>query len=384
MTRPRSELRKIVHFIPVLIALVGFGCTQEDSLSPVAGRPAARPDTSSALPVLPVTTAPVVRGSIAQHVSAPGSLMARRESRIGTEVRGRIRTIFVEDGDRVDAGEKLFQIDPAPYEVNLRQAEAGLDLARAERRQIEADLERLGQLHRREIVARDELAHGKTKVAVAKARERQALEGVAMARHNLEQTLVTAPYAGSIAARLVDEGTTALVQPQTTVVVLQETAWLEAEANIPESQLSVVRVGDPAKVYVQGLAQAIETTITAVGDTIDPSTRTYRVRMLIDNADHRLKAGIFARIEITPQAKTDVVLVPREAIRSEGGQTRVLVVREGRARPVRVELGLVDEFRAEVLSGLTVDNAVIVGEAAREIAPGMLVRVVPNRAEPAS
>jgi RND family efflux transporter MFP subunit len=323
-------------------------------------------------------------GSIAQRVSAPGSLMARRESQIGTEVRGRIQQIFVQDGDRVEAGAQLFQIDPAPYQVNLRQAEAGLDLARAERKQLESDQGRVRKLHNREIVAGETLAHSKTNVAVAKARERQAEEVVALARHNLDQTLVTAPYGGSIAARLVDEGTTALVQPQTTVVVLQETAKLEAEAHIPESQLSIVREGDPARVFVQGLAQPIETTVASVGDTIDPATRTYHVRMLVDNADHRLKAGVFARIEITPAPKTDILLVPREAVRSEDGQTRVLVVRDGRAVPVRVELGMVDETRAEVLSGLTVDQAIIVGEAARETPPGMAVRVLPKKLEPAS
>jgi RND family efflux transporter MFP subunit len=377
-------LRNFDRLILMSTLLVSLGCGQADPAAPVSGRPAGDPGATSLQPILSVTTAPVERGSIAQRVSAPGSLMARRESRIGTEVRGRIQTIFVQDGDRVEAGAELFQIDPAPYQVNLRQAEAGLDLARAERKQIEADLARLSQLHRRDIVAGDELARMKTQVAVAKARERQAIESVALARHNLDQTLVVAPYGGSIAARLVDEGTTALVQPQTTVVVLQETTQLEAEANIPESQLSVVRVGDSARIHVQGLGQAIETTVATVGDTIDPTTRTYHVRMLIDNADHRLKAGVFAHIEITPEAKTGILLVPREAVRSEDGQTRVLVVRDGRAVPVRVELGIVDESRAEVLSGLTLDDAVIVGAAAREIAPGMRVQVVAKPAEPAT
>lgn len=368
----------------VIIVPIWLGCGSEEELLQVSARPAESSPAPTGTPVMPVRTAPVALGSIAQRVSAPGSLLARRESRIGAEVRGRIQEIYVQDGDRVEAGAKLFQIDPAPYEVNLRQAEAGLDLARAERKQLETDQGRVSKLHNREIVAGDALSRSKTNVAVAKARERQAKESVALARHNLEQTLVTAPYGGSIAARIVDEGTTALVQPQTIVVVLQETSQLEAEANIPESQLSVVREGDPVQVWVQGLAEPIETTVDAVGDTIDPTTRTYRVRMLIDNADHRLKAGVFARIEITPAPKTDVVLVPREAVRSEDGQTRVLVARDGRAVPVPVELGMVDEARAEVLSGLAVDQEVIVGEAAREVAPGMAVRVLPKKLEPSS
>jgi RND family efflux transporter MFP subunit len=331
-----------------------------------------------------VSTARVRRGSILERVSAPGSLRARRESRIGAEVSGRIQQVFVNDGDRVEAGAPLFQIDRGPYEMALRQASAVLDVARAERAQIEADLERGNALRRSDIVAAEQLERMRTQVAVAKAHERQASEGVALARHHLEQTLVRAPFGGSVAQRLVDEGTTALVQPQTIVVVLQETDVLEAEANIPESQLSVVRVGDDALVHVEGLPQPIQTEVSAVSDTIDPQARTYRVQMIVPNPEHALKAGIFARIDILPKAKRDALLVPRAAVRSEDGGTRVLIVRDGRAQAVPVQLGVVSENDAEVLAGLSADSDVIVGAAAREIAPGMAVRVVAAPASPAS
>jgi RND family efflux transporter MFP subunit len=334
--------------------------------------------------VVEVTTTRVARGTIQPRISAPGSLLARRASRIGAEVRGRIQAVFVEEGDRVEEGDPLFQIDRAPFEVALRQAGAGLDLARAERRQIAADLGRMGELHKQAIVAADELDRMRTNVAVAKARERQAAESVALARHNLEQTLVTAPFSGSIAARLVDEGTTALVQPQTIVVVLQETAELEAEAHIPESQRAVVQVGDLAQIHVEGLAEPIETEVSSVGDTIDPATRTYHVHMRVSNADHRLKAGVFARVDILPRVLRDVVLVPRESVRSEDGRTRVLIVSDGRAVAVPVRLGIVAEKHVEVLDGLDVDSEVIIGESAREIAPGMRVRVVASEPSPAS
>jgi len=334
--------------------------------------------------VVEVNTVRVRRGSILERVSAPGSLRARRESRIGAEVSGRIERVFVDDGDRVEAGAPLFQIDRGPYEMALRQASAGLDLARAERAQIQADLERGNALRRSDIVAAEQLERLRTQVAVAKARERQAAESVALARHRLEQTLVPAPFGGSVAQRLADEGTTALVQPQTIVIVLQETAVLEAEANIPESQRSLVQIGDTAFVHVERLPQPIQTEVSAVSDTIDPQARTYRVQMLVPNPEHALKAGIFARIDIVPKEKRDALLVPRAAVRSEDGGTRVLVVRDGRAEAVAVQVGVVSESEAEVLAGLDVDSDVIVGAAAREIAPGMPVRVVGAAGSPAS
>jgi RND family efflux transporter MFP subunit len=178
-----------------------------------------------------------------------------------------------------------------------------------------------------------------------------------------------------VAARLADEGTTALVQPQTIVLVLQESGALEARAALPESQLARVRVGDPAELRVEGLPAPIPTRVSAVGDAIDPTTRTYVVRMPVANEDHALKAGVFALVEIAPQAKADALVVPREAIRSEEGRTRVFTIEDGRATPRLVSVGVVSASDAEILDGLEDGAPVIVGREAREIAPGMRVRV---------
>jgi len=184
-----------------------------------------------------------------------------------------------------------------------------------------------------------------------------------------------APYASSVVARLVDEGTTALVQPQTIVLVLQESGELEARATIPESRLSLVRVGDPALIHIEGIAAPIQTEVQSVSDAIDPATRTYTVRMRVANEDHALKAGVFALIEILPQSKRDVLTIPRSAIRSEDGRSRVFIVRDGVATPVGVTLGVITEDQVEILDGLRVDTPVIVDGAAGQLAPGMRVRV---------
>ena len=312
-------------------------------------------------------------GVIQQPVEAPGSIVARRESKIGTEVAGRILHVYVFEGDRVKEGDPLFQVDPKTYEVALRQAQAGLDVARAQRAQLQSDLARGQRLRKQDVLTPEAIERLTTSLAVAEAQERAAEAAVALAQRNLDLTLVRAPYPGSVAARLADEGTTALVQPQTIVIVLQETEELEAQATIPESQLSLIRVGDRALVHVEGLVDPIETQVSAVSDTIDPATRTYLVKARVPNADYKLKAGVFAHVEILPRPKPAVLLIPRQAIRTEDGRTRVLVVRDGKAMPVPVELGIVNESDAEVLHGLAEGEAVIAGEAARTIAPGMAV-----------
>lgn len=356
------------------------------ALAACSGEPArtgAPPPTAAEDTGTEVTTAVVRRGEIATRVIAPGSLHPKRESKIGTEVTGRIERVLVSVGDRVETGAPLFQIDRTNYAAALAQAEAGVAVARAQRVQHEADTSRARTMHGKGVLSEQQLDRLATALAVARAQEEQAEQAVAVARRNLERTTVRAPYAGSIAERLADEGTTALTQPQTIVLVLQETDVLEARVAIPETQLSLVRSGDRAALYVQGFAEPVETTVFAVSDSIDPATRTYLVRMDVPNADHRLKAGVFARVEISPKARSGVVVVPIDAVRSEDGETRVYVVQSGLAVPVPVRIGITSEGSAEILSGVEEGAEVIVGESARTIAPGMRVRTKPAQGAPA-
>lgn len=361
-----SALLLPIALSPIALPLAGCSDAEPGRAAAVAA-PAAYPRTE-------VATAVVRRGEISQRITAPGSLQALRSSPIGAEVRGTILEVLVSDGDRVAAGDPLFQIDPEPYEVALQQARAGLDLARAERRQTAADLARARALLGKDVVSRQEVDRIETGLAVARAREKQAVQAVALAELNLRRTRVQAPYPATVAERRADEGTTALAQPQTIVVVLQEVHELEGRATIPEAHLARISVGDRARVRVAGLPEPLETTVSAVGDVVDPATRTYEVKMRVPNPDYRLKAGVFAEVEILPAPKPDVLLVPREALRTEDGRTRVLVVREGRAEARTLALGLVADDVAEVVSGLEAGEEVVVGEAAQTLAPGMEVR----------
>ncbi len=323
------------------------------SCSSSGPREASAPGEVGAAPELEVATTSVRRGTIEHSMSAPATLEARRESRIGPEVQGTLLHVFVDEGD----------------------------LAGAQRRQVEADLARARALRSRGIVAAQDIEKLETAAAVARASERQAAEALALARHRLKQTLMRAPYSGSVAARLADGGTTALVQPQTIVLVLQENSVLEARAAIPESQLFLVRPGDPARIRLEGLATPIETAVAAVGDAIDPATRTYSVRMRVANPDRTLKAGVFAQVEIEPGALRDVLLVPRDALRSEDGGSRVYTVEGGVVTSVPVTLGAISEQAVEILEGPAVGTPVIVGAAAAQVAPGMHVRAL-EREEP--
>ncbi len=363
----RREVERLCRAAVVATAAVACGAPGVTN----APAPVAAPD-----PAVEVATAPVQHGAIQPRLTASGSLVSRRQSEIGAEAQGRIERVFVDVGDRVEAGAPLFQIDPASYEAYLAQAQAGADLAKAERGQVEADLERALALRKQDVMAEQQLEKLRTGLEVARAHERQAAQAVELARLNLSRTLVRAPYAASVAQRLADEGTTARTAPQTVVLVLQEASLLEARVAIPESQLHLVQPGDPATLRVQGLPDPIGAHVSSVSDAVDPATRTYLVKIDVPNPDHRLKSGVFVHVEIAPRLAENVLLVPREAVRSEDGESRVYVVRDGRAVPVPVRIGLVSESAAEIVSGVGLGDEVIVGESLSSLAAGQRVRVV--------
>ena len=329
-----------------------------------------------------VETAVARRGTVLPRLQAPGSILARRTSEIGAEVTGRIDRILVDVGDRVETGDLLLEIERSTFEAAVRQAEAALELARAERRQTESDLERARELRQKAVLSEQGLEQIETQFAVARAREQQAEAALVIAQENLARTRVVAPYAGTVARRLADEGTTARTMPQTIVIELQETGDLEAVAALPESVHARVHVGDRALLTVAGLPDPVETRVMSVADTIDSMTRTFLVRMRVPNPDHRLKAGVFARVEILSDSQVDTLLIPRDAVRSEAGRTSVLVVRDGEALEVPVRLGIVSEDAIEVLSGIDEGEEVIVGEEARGLAPGISVSPRPATGRP--
>jgi RND family efflux transporter MFP subunit len=357
--------------VACLLLIVTGSAACRGSSSPPAGQAAA----AVGEPVMTVEAVRVTRGEITQRIFAPGSLAAQRSSQIGAEVRGRILEVYVSEGDRVESGDPLFALDARTYEMALREAQAALDVGHAERQQLESDLSRARALGRQDVVAKQEVERLTTKLEVAKARERQATEAVALAQHNLDQTIVRAPFAGSVAARLADEGTTALTQPQTIILILQETAHLEARAAIPESEMARVHTGDRALIRLEGITDPVEGLVGAVSDTIDETTRTYLVKIPVENPDYQLKAGVFAHVEILPAGKNDALLVPRDSIRTEEGRSRLLIVRDGRAEAVDVEVGMVSDDSAEILRGVMEGDEVITGDSARTIAPGLRVRV---------
>jgi RND family efflux transporter MFP subunit len=254
----------------------------------------------------------------------------------------------------------------------LAEAEAGLALARAESLNAQEEAARLRLLLQQNAASQQRYEQLRTRAEVARAQVAQGEARVAKARRDLAQTEVSAPYAASVVERRAHEGAMA---GQGAILVLQESSALEAILNVPEATPVAVRVGDPVRLFIEGLADPVETKIERVSGRVDPGTRTYEVRGSVSDASGLLKAGSYARAELSAMRSEPRPVVHRSALLMRDGRTFVLRVEDGVVRHAPVRVGIADGERVEVLGGLALGELVVRGEAVTRLADGARVEV---------
>jgi RND family efflux transporter MFP subunit len=371
----------------LLLALL-LGCGGADDPGAESTEVASAPPEAAAPASEGIEVQRVESAALRAVIAASGTIEARRITEISSEVPGRIVEVLVDVGDTVAAGAPLFRLDPGPYRMALAEAEAGLALARAQSANAEEEAARLRLLLAQNAASQQRYDQLRTQAEVARAQLAQGEARLAKARRDLAQTEVLAPYAGSVVERRAHEGAMA---GQTPILVLQESGALEAILNVPEATPVPVRVGDAVRLFVEGLADPVEAKIERVSGRVDPGTRTYEVRGSVVDPSGVVKAGSYARAELTAERAEPRPVVHRSALLTRDGRTFALRVEDGVVRYVPVRVGIVDGERAEVLAGLAEGELVVRGEATTRLADGAKVEVradgaaaVTAREEPAS
>ena len=361
---------------PVLLAGLalglGLGCSsaeRDETLGPVSA-PTPTEGAQGVAPVEEIEIERVQSLALQARVAASGTIEARRLTHVGAEVRGRIVRVLVDVGDDVEAGAPLFQIDPVPFRMAVAEARAALALASAESANADAEARRMQRLVEQAVASKQRWDQQRTLAEVARARAAAAQARLDRARRDLERTEVRSPYAASVVERRADEGTVVGVEP---ILVIQERGALQAILDVPEATPVPVRVGDAARLFVEGLAGPIEVTIDRVAGRVDPQTRTYEVRADVADPDGLLKAGSYARAELFPTRSKPMAVVAATSVLNRDGRSYVLRVEDGVVHHVPVRVGIQVDERAEILSGVSPGEWVVSGEAVVRLANGTRV-----------
>ena len=368
MNSPKRSLTPVLVLVvaAVVVALALWGMFTSDSAVKAREREArlqAADETASgaAAPTLQVAVVIARREPAADVVELAGVLEPLRRTWVAAELAGSIIDVPVAEHSPVKAGDVLASLDPALPRAELVRAEAAHRLAQNDRKRQE----NLGQ---RSVASASELDR-------AIAEERRAFAAVLEARTRVSYTRIKAPFDGLVNALELDPG--AYVQPGTPVAEVLDVSRVEVSVPLSDRQVGAISVGDPAKVRIDALGNAVVTgSVARVGRAPQAGTQRYPVVVALDNTDGKLLPGMLAHVELGVGNEPSIRIPTRAVVREfeldyvfvlEGADT----VRRARVatRPVPFRPDLV-----EVQSGLEADARVIVS-AVSQLHDGMRVIV---------
>jgi membrane fusion protein (multidrug efflux system) len=335
-------------------------------------------------------------GSVPDRREYVGNVRAVVEVDLRARVRGYLTEALFQDGQRVEAGDVLFRIDPDPFRVALAEAKGGLAAALAEAQRAELEFERARELSAGDVVSQSLLDQRRAEHDSARARVESARASVRAAELDLSYCSVSAPIAGRIGRRLVDVGNLVGASGEDTVLarIVQidpihvyfaptELERLEVLQGAREGRLPSRREGLPVAIELgDGTPYPHPGTIDYIDPTIEPTRGTVTVRALVSNPDDVLKPGEFVRAYVIFPDVAGAVLVPQRAVLEEQGGSYVLAVTDdGTVEQRSVVVGVVHDGMQRIVEGLAGGERVVV-EGVQKARPGQ--KVVPVALEVAA
>jgi len=325
-------------------------------------------DSAEADTSVPVEVQPLRRAEMIAVYSGTATIEAHQEADVVAKVGGEVRQILVEEGDAVRAGQPLARLDGDRLRLEVAQIEANL-------RKLERDYKRQLELSEKGLVAKGTAENAKFDLDALRASYDRA-------RLELSYTEIRAPIDGVVSARYIKVGNT--ITADTPTFRVTDLDPLLAYVHIPEKEFRKLAPRQTADVVVDALgAEQFQGVISLISPTVDPKTGTFRARVEVPDPSHRLKPGMFARVNIVYERRENALQLPRAAIVDADGAQSVFVVADGKAEQRALRTGLANNGWLEVVDGLDgSEQVVVVGQGG--LKTGTAVKIVPGDAAPAS
>jgi multidrug efflux pump subunit AcrA (membrane-fusion protein) len=423
-------VKKVLILIGMLILLgivfywAGADSEKETTASPPAAKNRQR--------LIPVETVSVHRGILERRLHMTGSIVGEATVDVFSKVSGILERLEVDQGDRVKAHQAVAMVEREEEEGELQEDRAALDVLRAKWAQMETgarpeeiaqaeqlvrqakaswetsldDYQRLKNLKDRGFISQQHLDEAMLKVTLSEAEHqsareklvllrkgarqedrdallaqiRQAEATVRLAEMHLANTTIRAPLGGIISKRYVDRG--ALVGTSTPIMRIVAMDRVKVIVQVVERELARLKSGATADINVDAYGNEVfKGTVTRISPTVDPESRTADVEVQADNRDHRLKPGMFARVDLAVERRDKALLLLRDSLLRGSGPPRVFVLDGGKASLKEVTVGLEGEQYVEVVKGLQEGEEVIIA-GQYELNDGMAVNVIRRHESP--
>jgi len=359
----------------VLCAAVFSACSRDSA-------DAREGNDANAVTIGSENIAVVTSEMLASGPAVSGTLAPEREATIRAQVSGSVLAVLADQGSRVGAGAVMARIDDNTLRDAFLSARSALTTAQNTADRAKRDLERGERLSAAGAIAERDLEQSRWNNTAAQSQLADAQARLSIAKKQLDDAQVRAPFTGMVSARTVSEGD--VVQPGAALFTVVDPSSMRYEAAVPAQQLSMVRIGAPVAFTVNGYpGRRFDGRVTRINPTADPSTGQVRIVVSVPNAAGNLVGGLFADGRVASERRTGLT-APFTAVDLRGVKPSVLRLKSGRAERVDVDLGVRDEDREryEILKGVSAGDTLLIG-AAQGITPGSVVRVsVPSDQPP--
>ena len=346
---------KRVHAIfPILVSTLLLGACSEHTR-----KAAAEPEIVRNVPLIEVQ-----QKNMPDVLEAVGTMRAAQTSTLASQMMGTLVEVLVHEGDRVQRGQILAVIDDSQPRAALDRANAAdaasrhqLAAADSELALAESTLKRFQTLFDKKSVSPQEFDEVRTRQQAALARrdmaradQEQAKAAIAQATTALEYTRIRAPFEGVITEKKADPGT--LASPGMPIFTVEDTHRYRLEASINESDLTLVRIGQPVPILIDALGtEALPGKVVQIVPAADAGSRSFLIKVELP-ADLRLRSGLFGRAQFS-HGQRRALLVPQTAVVERGQMQGVFLVDENKIAALHyITVGKPSHDQVEVLAGL--------------------------------
>lgn len=366
-----ADTRNIITTASVAVALVAVGWAIFATQRSPAQRPVTGPGPGTAVAservgtdsggAVAVVTAAVRAERLSSQLNALGTARANEAVEVTSKTSNLVTTVRFKDGERVQKGQVLVELDGV-------QARADLAAAEAARADSASQVKRSKELLDTKVVS---AAQYEQLEATLKANEAR----VDAARSHVDDAVIRAPFAGRVGLRRVSVGS--LVSPGTTITTLDDSSVIKVDFSVPENFLAGLH--DGMKVFATAAAfpdREFAGAVAGVDSRVDPVSRSVTVRALVPNPDGALKPGMFLNVRLS-RGEQDALMIPEAALMPEQSRQFLFVVEDGRALRREVKIGRREPGRVEIVAGLKPGERVVV-EGTQKVREGAAVRELQN------
>ena len=349
-----KRIKTIVIGLVILVLLIVIflpKITSSDKSSPTS--PVGRMDMQ-----IPVTAHIINFEKLSDVVYTTGSILANEEVELRSEISGKIVQILFTEGAYVNKGDLLVKINDADLQAQLRKAASKVKL-------IEDREARQRQLAENQMISKEDYESTLNDVEASKAE-------YDLIKAQIEKTEIRAPFNGVVGLREVSEGS--FVTTSNIIARLQSLSNLKVDFAIPQKYAALVKIGDELDFKLSGSDFQYKARIYAIEPKIDPSTRTLKLRAICTANYKDLFPGAFANVELNLKETDEAIIIPTVSIVPELKGQLIYLYKNGVAIPQKVEIGLREEKKVQIISGLAEGDTVITS-GILQMRPGAKVKI---------